>query len=181
MGRKRSDRDVVLEDTPVAPGGLLSAAYRSNEAAKLDSSRPSPDLSSETKESASRLYKLVGTIFALAGVAFLVPTAIELFKGGGPNGLGGVLFRLIPGPALVIGGLVLFEKGRLMEPHPQHDNEDRLVEPAYRDRGRATEPPYADRILDPALAAEREEALRALTNPGGTVPPEPARPMLTKP
>jgi hypothetical protein len=181
LGRKRSDQDVVLEDTPVVPGGLLSAAYRSNEAAKMDSSRPTPDLSSQTNESASRLYKLVGTIFALAGVAFLVPTAIELFNGGGPNGLGGVLFRLIPGPALVIGGLVLFEKGRLMEPHPLHDDEDRLVEPAYRDRDRATEPPYADRILDPALAAEREEALRALTNPGGTVPPEPARPIYHTP
>jgi hypothetical protein len=181
LGRKRSHDDVVLEDTPVAPGGLLSAAYRSSEAAKMDSSRPSPELSSQANESASRLYKLVGTIFALTGVAFLVPTAIQLFEGGGPNDLGGVLFRLIPGPALVIGGLVLFEKGRLMEPHPQHDDEDRLVEPAYRDRGRATEPPYADRILDPALAAEREEALRALTNPGGTVPPEPARPIYHTP
>ena len=181
MGRKRSDQHVVLEDTPVAPGGLFSAAYRSNEAAKMDSRRPSPDLSSQTNESASRLYKLIGTIFALAGVTFLVPTAIELFNGGGPNGLGGVLFRLIPGPALVIGGLVLFEKGRLMEPHPRPEDEDRLVEPGYRDRGRATERPYADRIIDPALAAEREEALRALTNPGGTVPPEPARPIYHTP
>ena len=110
-----------------------------------------------------------------------MPTAIELFNGGGPNGLGGVLFRLIPGPALVIGGLVLFEKGRLMEPHPRPEDEDRLVEPGYRDRGRATERPYADRIIDPALAAEREEALRALTNPGGTVPPEPARPIYHTP
>lgn len=178
MGRKRSDQNVVLEETPVAPGGLLSAAYRSNEAAKMDSSRHSPDLSSQTNESASRLYKLIGTIFALAGIAFLVPTAIELFKGGGPNGLGGVLFRLIPGPALVIGGLVLFEKGRLMEPHPRPDDGNR-VEPGYQDRGRATEQPYAR--IDPAVAAEREEALRALTNPGGTVPPEPARPVYHTP
>jgi hypothetical protein len=150
LGRKRSDEDVELEDTPVSPGGLLSAAYRSSEAAKLDSSRSATHSSSQVNESASRLYKLVGTIFALAGVAFLVPTAFELFKGGGPNGLSGVLFRLIPGPALVIGGLVLFEKGRLMEPHPSSDDDDRLVEPAYRNRGRATEPPASIRLSLPS-------------------------------
>jgi hypothetical protein len=183
LGRKRSDRDVALEEAPALPGGLLSAAYRSSEAAKMESAQPAAH---HTNESASRLYKLVGAIFALAGVAFLVPTAIELFKGGGPNGLGGVLFRLIPGPALVIGGLVLFEKGRLMEPHGLHDHdEDRLVEPAYRKRrGKDDAPaPYADRGAEPSFA-DREEVLRALTNSGTPVagaPADPARPIYHSP
>jgi hypothetical protein len=117
LGRKRSDRDVVLEESPVLSGGLLNAAYRSTEAAKLETVRPAPRHRPPPSANASRMYKIVGAVLALAGIALLIPTARDLFTGGGPKDLIGVLSRLIPGPALVIGGLVLFEKGRLMEPH----------------------------------------------------------------
>ncbi len=117
LGRKRSDRDVVLEESPALPGGLLNAAYRSNEAAKMNTFRPAPSRHRPpSSANASRWCKIIGAVLALGGIALLIPTARDLFTGGGPKDLIGVLARLIPGPALVIGGLVLFEKGRLMEP-----------------------------------------------------------------
>ena len=115
MGRKRSDRDVVLEDSPVLQGGILNAAYRSDEAAKLDSLRMNHATFRRPAASAnaSRWCKIIGAALAIVGIGLLIPTARDLFTGGGPTDLVGVLLPLIPGPALVIGGLVLFEKGGL--------------------------------------------------------------------
>ena len=164
MGRKRSDRDVVLEESPVLPGGLLSAAYRSSEAAKMDSTRPSLNFSA-TSATASRAYKIAGTIIALLGVALLLPTAYELFRGGGPSDLRGVLFSLIPGPAFVVGGLILFEKGRLIEPL-------RAPKPQYYREREPKQVPTFDPGPAPALTAQQQ---RPVFHSPPAAPPEPDR------